>query len=453
VSFAAGEASKVLTINIAGDTAVESNEAFSVKLSHPSAGTILGAASAKGVIRNDDASLSIAATSADKLEGDMGATAFTFTVTRTGDLSGAASAQWAVTGAAVDGADFIPFDGLLSSANLISVVVSGIDPFFPGFPFFGDVMPSGNVSLAAGETSKTVTVWALGETVVEGDERFLVTLSNASAGSVIDTSSAVGTIRNDDDADTVKSSASIALGPDVVRLVLTDSANINGTGNALDNQPFGNAGDNVLDGGTGADRMGGGGNGTYRVDNAGDVVLEANGEGTDKVLSTVSFSLADQFAESLTLTGKASIKGTGNALNNQLSGNAGNNVLLGRAGNDILNGAAGNDVLTGGVGNDHFVFDTALNASSNVDIIGDFNVANDTIRLENAVFTGLVAGVLDTGAFFQGTSAHDADDRVIYNGINGALLFDNDGVGAAAAVQFATVSTGLSMISANFFVT
>ena len=66
VSFAAGESSKVISINVAGDTAVESNETFSVTLSNPGAGAILGTASANGVIRNDDASLSIAATSASK---------------------------------------------------------------------------------------------------------------------------------------------------------------------------------------------------------------------------------------------------------------------------------------------------------------------------------------------------------------------------------------------------
>jgi len=395
------------------------------------------------------------AASADKPEGDVGATAFTFTVTRTGDLSSPVSASWAVTGAAVIGSDFIPFDGLLGSANLLSEFVSGIDPFFPGFPLFGGEMPSGNVSLAAGETSKTVTVWALGETVMERDESFLVTLSDASAGAVIDASTAVGTIRNDDGADTVKSSVSFALGPHVVRLVLTDSANINGRGNALDNQLFGNAGDNVLDGGTGADRMaGGGGNDTYRVDNAGDTVLEANGEGTDKVLSSVSFSLTDQFVEKLTLTGNANIKGRGNALNNQLSGNAGNNVLLGGAGNDILNGAAGNDVLIGGVGNDHFVFDTALNSLTNVDTISDFNVANDDIRLENAIFTKLtVMGTLAAAAFHTGASATAADDRIIYNNATGDLFYDSNGNAAGGSVQFAHLSPGLSLTFRDFRVT
>ena len=227
VSFAAGQSSKVISIGVAGDSAFESNEAFSVTLSSPGAGTSLGTASANGVIRNDDASLSIAATSADKAEDDLGVTPFTFTVTRAGDLSGAASVDWAVTGTGVVDSDFIPFDELLESADLISLDASYIGSFFPQIPsdgedalpafsLFGGVMPSGSVSFSDGETFKTVTVWVLGEILVEADESFVVTLSNASAGAVIDTASAVGTIRNDDSAYTVESFSSLVMGPDLL---------------------------------------------------------------------------------------------------------------------------------------------------------------------------------------------------------------------------------------------
>ncbi|KAF0100619.1 MAG: cadherin domain/calx-beta domain protein [Rhodospirillaceae bacterium] len=227
VSFAAGETSKVISIGVAGDNAVESNEAFSVTLSNPGAGTSLGTASASGVIRNDDVSLSIAASSADKPEGDLGVTPFTFTVSRAGDLSGAASVSWAVSGTEVLDSDFIPFDELLDSAEQISVDASYIGSFFPQIPsdsevelpafsLFGGEMPAGSVNFAAGEACKTVTVWVLGEILVERDENFLVTLSNASEGVVIDTASAVGTIRNDDSAYTVESFSSLVMGPDLL---------------------------------------------------------------------------------------------------------------------------------------------------------------------------------------------------------------------------------------------
>jgi serralysin len=79
-------------------------------------------------------------------------------------------------------------------------------------------------------------------------------------------------------------------------------------------------------------------------------------------------------------------------------------------------------------------------------------VADDMIVLENAVFTGLVAGGLSAAQFVIGTAAQDANDRVIYNSGTGALLFDSDGTGAAAAVQFATVSAGLGLTNLDFFV-
>ena len=82
---------------------------------------------------------------------------------------------------------------------------------------------------------------------------------------------------------------------------------------------------------------------------------------------------------------------TGNAASNRLNGMDGNDTLVGGSdvGNDTLIGGAGNDRLTGGAGNDSFVFNTAISAASNVDTITDFNVANDTIRLDNAVMSAL----------------------------------------------------------------
>ena len=167
--------------------------------------------------------------------------------------------------------------------------------------------------------------------------------------------------------DTVQSSISFSLADpvhaigDIENLTLTGTANINGTGNALDNVLIGNSGANVLtgldgndtlNGGAGADNMlGGAGNDTYVVDNAGDVVNETGGSGIDTVQSSVSFSLADPVhaignIENLTLTGTANINATGNALDNVLIGNSGANVLTGGAGADTLDGGDGNDTAS-----------------------------------------------------------------------------------------------------------
>jgi hypothetical protein len=95
-----------------------------------------------------------------------------------------------------------------------------------------------------------------------------------------------------------------------------------------------------------------------------------------------------------------------------------------------------------GLGSDIIRFDTLLNATTNRDTISDFNVTDDTIQLENAIFTSLATlGTLAAGSFRSGagiTSAADANDYLIYNSTTGALYYDADGSGAGvAAVQFA----------------
>lgn len=161
-------------------------------------------------------------------------------------------------------------------------------------------------------------------------------------------------------SDTVYSSVTYTLVSQIETLILTGSAAINGTGNALTNWIHGNAGDNVLDGGAGWDRLAGGqGNDTYYVDI--DTVDENANEGIDTVYAANSFTL-DANLENLYLTGSGAFNGTGNGLDNILTGGSGANVLTGGAGNDTLDGGLGTDTLNGGVGDDTYVVDNASDA-------------------------------------------------------------------------------------------
>jgi Ca2+-binding RTX toxin-like protein len=127
--------------------------------------------------------------------------------------------------------------------------------------------------------------------------------------------------------------------------------------------------------------------------------------------------------------------------------------VIGNIGNNRLGGGGGNDQLTGGNGQDEFLFDTALNAATNVDRITDFNVADDTILLDRDIFSSsLGLGNISAGEFVIGTTAQDANDRIIYDSSTGALFYDNDGVGGNAAVRFATLSTGLALTNLDFLV-
>lgn len=151
----------------------------------------------------------------------------------------------------------------------------------------------------------------------------------------------------------------------------------------------------------------------------------------------------------------------GTAANDTIRGLAGSDRLYGRDGNDSLDGGTGNDLLWGGAGSDtmfggagadRFVFDTAL-GSGNVDRITDFSRVDDTILLENSIFTRLTTtGTLNSGAFYAGAAAHDSTDRIIYNPATGALSYDADGTGAAASVQFAQLASGLSLTYQDFLV-
>jgi serralysin len=110
-------------------------------------------------------------------------------------------------------------------------------------------------------------------------------------------------------------------------------------------------------GGTNADTMAGGlGDDSYFVDNAGDQITEAAGEGIDNVISSLfAFTLSANF-ENIQLIG-AAVAGTGNGSDNVLTGNALNNSLVGLGGNDVMLGGPGADTMFGGLGDDSYYVD------------------------------------------------------------------------------------------------
>lgn len=172
VTFAPGQTTQSLTINVSGDASVEFDEGFIVTLGGASGGAQIAADTALGTILNDDVSLAIAAADASKPEGNSGTTSFTFTVTRAGLTTGTTTVNYSLAA---------------SGANPVSTA-----------DFVGGVFPGGVVMFGNGESSKLVTIPVSGDTAVETDEGFVVTLSGASGGAQIVAGAAPGTILNDD---------------------------------------------------------------------------------------------------------------------------------------------------------------------------------------------------------------------------------------------------------------
>jgi len=226
-------------------------------------------------------------------------------------------------------------------------------------------------------------------------------------------------------------------------------------GGAGDDYLDGNSGSDLLDGGTGADTMVGGddfysrNNTTYFVDNVLDQCIETWSGGTDKVVTSVNWTLGNHI-ENLSAAGSDALA---------LSGNSLANVIVGNSGGNRIKGGAGNDTLRGGEGSDAFVFTAKPNKKTNMDKITDFNVKADSIWLDNKVFKKLgkkgseaSPAKLNKAFFTVGSKAKDKNDYLVYDKKKGVLYYDADGSGKGKAVEIASLKKGLKMTAADFFV-
>ncbi len=225
--------------------------------------------------------------------------------------------------------------------------------------------------------------------------------------------------------DSITSAVSYTLPANVEQLRLAEGKVINGTGNALNNLVYANNVNNVIDGLTGLDTV------SYEVATAG-----------------VNVSLAQTTAQNTGGSGSDTLRNIEN-----ITGSNYNDNLTGNSAANTLNGGLGNDVLTGGAGKDTFFFNTVLGSNNN-DRLTDFVVVDDTIQLENAIFTQLTTtGTLNSLFFSIGAVAADTNDYLLYNNTTGALLYDADGNGATIASQaFALLPIGLALTASDFFV-
>jgi Ca2+-binding RTX toxin-like protein len=168
-----------------------------------------------------------------------------------------------------------------------------------------------------------------------------------------------------------------------------------------------------------------------------------------------------------------------NTGNDTLEGLAGDDHLYGWDGDDRLDGGAGSDYLLGGMGRDRFElrnppaatdtnpFTTLTELSDletdqlenvNVDVIGDFNVAEDTLGIYVGTTNGATifsqAGLTPNQAITPeqlhiGQQPTTATQRFIYNPVSGLLSFDADGTGASPTQQIALLSPDSVLANTN----
>ncbi|QUY41438.1 Calx-beta domain-containing protein [Acaryochloris marina] len=371
INFGADETSKTITLDVLGDTTIESDETIIVSLAN---GTASGTAtistdSAITTILNDDAppppladiDYSIATSAVSLTEGDNGAQQVTFTVTRTGSTQNASSVDFTFGGTATNSEDFNNIGGTSGAAGLTGTINFGVD-----------------------ETSKTITLDVLGDTHVEPDETIVVSLANATAPgtATISTDSATTTILNDDFLNEDNDSDDDA-----------DESNENNSGDGEENTSSGK----VLHGTHGHDRLVGmDGDDTIRGLRGDDLLLGRGGD--DHIQGN---------------GGEDTLKGGSG--DDELLGGHGRDYLLGGDGHDLLRGGNGKDLLVGGAGSDTFV----LEPGKGRDVIADFDGAVDKVSLmaEQLSFDDLkitsvghsslvsVASTGDQLAFFTGVGA------------------------------------------------
>ncbi len=195
--FPAGTTELMVSVPVIGDTLVEANEGFSLRLSNAVGASLSATPQAAGTIIDDDRTISIAPRTVQ--EGDPATQALTFTVT----LSAAAQSPIAVK--------YNTADGTATAGEDYTAVTNG------------------TVNFGVGDISKTITISTVGDTRFEADENFKVQLTAVQGdGARLSTDpagrEALGTLTNDDQPPAITSALRVVEGQNAVFTVTLPQA-------------------------------------------------------------------------------------------------------------------------------------------------------------------------------------------------------------------------------------
>jgi len=233
----------------------------------------------------------------------------------------------------------------------------------------------------------------------------------------------------------------------------------NAVGSNFNDTIIGNDAANFLNGGMGSDFLSGGlSDDTYVVDNFSDTVIEMSGQGTDTVLSFVSFALPSN-VENLTLAGSSSVNGTGNSLNNVILGNAGTNVLTGGLGNDTygVDNAGDSVVESASEGTDLVLASVSHSLNNNVEnllLTGSSAINGTGNGLDNIIYGNSAANSISGGLgndtlYGQGgldvLAGADGHDTYLIDAGDADTVVENFGEGTDTVRSGGTYSLGANV--------
>jgi Ca2+-binding RTX toxin-like protein len=525
LTFAPGETTKQVTVEIIGDTNVEPDESFFVNLNNATGATIEDNQGV-GTIVNDDATLlpSLSIDDVQVTEGNDGTKLATFTVSLTGDTNEAVTVQYATgddTATTADN-DYTAANGTLTFApgettKQVTVEIIGDTKVEPDETFFvnlsnatgatisdnqgigtivdddavelpslsingatvleedgsvtltvtlsqassetvsvnyttanqtalaGEDYNSGGATLtfAPGETSKEITIGIIDNDIPEGEETFLVNLSNPSNANILDGEGVV-TIASDNNlfnGTSGNDSLTAYEGDDTIN---GSSGNDTVYGNQNNDFLFGEGGSDVIYGGqnndlmegdTGDDTLNGNkGDDTIRGQDDNDVIY--GNQNNDNLFGDAGNDLIYGGQDNDTMEGgtgddtlygnKADDRIFGNDGNDRIYGGQGKDVVEGGAGNDTISGNMEDDTLTGGEGADVFRYEFGFEKNVGfVDYLTDFVSAVDKISLSSGVEQVLEGLTLSTSTVinFNSPSSFAADSITeVFSGVSPNFL-------------------------------